>query len=96
MYPSGATLLSVMTTPDFMLLPLEFQGYCPWTIVEARGLLIPGKPALGIVRYQNLYYVCDHNIAIKAFIRNPDYFLKDIRQRALRNPEYIHLLRLQR
>lgn len=33
-----------MTTPDFMLLPLEFQGYCPWTLVEARGLLLPGKP----------------------------------------------------
>ena len=43
-YSSGATLLSVMTTPDFMLLPLEFQGYCPWTLVEARGLLLPGKP----------------------------------------------------
>jgi hypothetical protein len=23
---------------------LEFQGYCPWTLVEARGLLLPGKP----------------------------------------------------
>ena len=95
-YPSGATLLSVMTTPDFMLLPLEFQGYCPWTMVEARGLLVPGKPALGIIRYQNLYFVCDHSVGIKAFIRNPDFYLKDIRQRALRNPEYIHLLRLQR
>eukprot|EP01036_Dinobryon_divergens_P026136 gene26135-34748_t len=95
-YSSGATLLSVMTTPDFMLLPLEFQGYCPWTLVEARGLLLPGKPALGIIRHQNLYYVFDHVIGIKAFIRNPDYYLKDIRNRALQNPEYIHLLRLQR
>ena len=39
---SGAVLLSISDTPDFLLLPLEFQGYCPWTIVEARGLLIPG------------------------------------------------------
>jgi len=33
---SGARLLYPETTPDFMLLPLELQGYCPWTIVEAR------------------------------------------------------------
>jgi hypothetical protein len=59
-YASGATLLSVHNTPDFMLLPLELQGYCPWTIVNARGLLVPGKPALGVIRYDNLYFVCDH------------------------------------
>jgi hypothetical protein len=39
---NGATLLSVLTTPDFMLLPLELQGFCPWTLVHARGLLVPG------------------------------------------------------
>lgn len=33
---SGARLLYPDNTPDFMLLPLELQGYCPWTIVEAR------------------------------------------------------------
>jgi hypothetical protein len=93
---SGATLLSVNNTPDFMLLPLELQGYCPWTIVRARGLLIPGRPVFGIVRYMNLYYVCDHEIAIRNFMEDPDYFLHEIRNRALRSPEYIHLLRLQR
>lgn len=92
----GATLLSVQNTPDFILLPLELQGYCPWTIVEARGLLIPGKPSLGIIRYDNLYYVCDHVLAIKAFMSDPEKYLTKIRNRALDNPEYIHLLRLQR
>ena len=75
---------------------MELQGYCPWTIVEARGLLVPGKPALGIVRYENMYYVCDHAVAIKAFMKNPEHYLLKIKERALRNPEYIHLLRLQR
>jgi hypothetical protein len=40
---NAATYLSVKDTPDFMSLPLELQGYCPWTIVEAKGLLIPGS-----------------------------------------------------
>lgn len=92
----GARLLSVANTPDFMLLPLELQGYCPWTIIEARGLLVPGKPALGIVSYENLNYVCDHPVAIKAFMNDPDGYLTQIKEKALRNPEYIHLLRLHR
>lgn len=93
---SGAQLLSIENTPDFALLPLELQGFCPWTIVEARGLLIPGKPSLGIVRYENQYYVCDHIMAIKAFMEKPEYYLNAIKTRALKNPEFIHLLNLQK
>ena len=92
---SGAVLLSVNNTPDFMLLPLELQGYCPWTIVNCRGLLVPGKPSLGVIRYENLYYVCDHALAVKEFMADPDAFLHSIKERVVRNPEYIHLLRLQ-
>ena len=36
---TGAKLLTSQDTPDFMLLPLELQGYCPWTIVEAKGFM---------------------------------------------------------
>ena len=93
---AGATLLSVHNTPDFLLLPLELQGYCPWTMVHAHGLLLPGKPALGVVRYENMYYVCEHVKAMKNFMSDPEYYLKAIRAKALGNPEYIHLLRLQR
>ena len=95
-YGNGTHLLSVHNSPDFMLLPLELQGFCPWTIVHAKGLLIPGKPNLGVVRYDNMYFVCDHEQGLHAFMKNPDYYLNQIRLRALHHPEYIHLLRLQR
>ena len=61
-----------------------------------RGLLIAGKPVLGIVRYENLYYVFDDVVGINAFMARPDHYLAQIRERALRNPEFIHLLRLHR
>ena len=92
---SGATLLSIDDTPDFMLLPLELQGYCPWTMVYGKGLLVPGKPSLGVVRYSNAYYVCDHNVALTAFLKDPEKYLTDIKERAKANPEFIHLLRVQ-
>ncbi|CAE7818484.1 CFAP206 [Symbiodinium microadriaticum] len=92
---SGATLLSVHNTPDFMQLPLELQGFCPWTMVHAKGLLVPGKPALGVIRYENMYYVCEHTMAIRAFMEAPEEHLAQIKERAQRSPEYIHLLRMQ-
>lgn len=45
-------------------------------------------------RYENRYYVFDHAMALQSFMRSPDQYLQAIRDRALRNPEYIHLLRL--
>ena len=33
-YLTGAKLLNPSNTPDFMLLPLELQGYCPWSLGE--------------------------------------------------------------
>lgn len=91
----GAELLQAHNTPDFMLLPLELQGFCPWTMVHASGLLVPGKPALGVIRYDNMHYVCEHKTAIKAFMEQPEEHLRRIKEQARRCPEFIHLLRLQ-
>ena len=94
--PGPVTLLTVHNTPDFMLLPLELQGYCPWTLVHARGFLVSGKPTLGVLRYDNMYFVCDHATAIEEFSKNPEFYLADIRARGMSCPEYIYLLRLEK
>lgn len=36
------------------------------------GLLLPGKPALGVVRYRNAFYVFAHEVAIKHFLKHPE------------------------
>ena len=45
------------TTPDFMHIPLDFLGFCLYTIVEKDGLLMPGKPNLGVFKYKDRYCV---------------------------------------
>jgi hypothetical protein len=40
--------------------------------------------------------VCEHAKAIASFMLDPEHCLQNIRARSLQNPEYIHLLRLQR
>lgn len=90
------TLLSMFSTEDFLNLPLEMQGYCPWTIVHSRGLLIPGKPALGVVSFRDRYYVCEHEVALHAMLSHPQQYLDQVKEHATANPEFIHLLKLQR
>lgn len=87
--------LSIESTPEFMQLPLEYQGFCSWTIVKRQGLLLPGKPELGVIRYQNRFFVFAHQVAINTFMDNPDVFVQGALQRAVLSPELIHLLRLQ-
>jgi hypothetical protein len=36
------------------------------------GLLLPGKPALGVVRYKNAFYVFAHQVALRHFMYHPE------------------------
>ena len=87
--------LSIDTTPEFMQLPLEFQGYCPHTIVTRNALLLPGNPALGVVRYKNTFNVFVTTQAMDDFMSDPGRFIGGVIDIARKNPELIHLLRLQ-
>ena len=78
-----------------MQLPLEYQGFCPWTMVNRHGLLLPGKPAIGVVRYRNMYYVFAHAVALEAFMAKPETIRAGVLRLAAASPELIHLLRLQ-
>ena len=45
------------STPDFMHIPLDFLGFCLVNIVQHHGLLMPGKPNLGVFKYTEKYCV---------------------------------------
>lgn len=66
-------LLSLESSPEFMQLPLEYQGYCPWTIVSRQGLLLPGDPTLGVVRYRNSFHVFTSEKALTQFMQVPSH-----------------------
>ena len=83
------------TTLNFMALPLETQGYCPWTIVMRGGLLIPGDPALGVIRYKGRHYSFSSVAAMCGFCQDPDKFVDGLVSVARRQPALVHLLGLQ-
>lgn len=87
--------LSIDSTPEFMQLPLEYQGYCSHTVVHRDALLLPGNPALGVIRYRGGYYVFTSEEGLTAFEEDPGRYVNGILDAARRSPELIHLLRLQ-
>ena len=58
-------------TPDFMHIPLDFLGFCLWTIVENNGLLMPGKPNLGVFKFRERYWVFFRWKSNWSFLRRP-------------------------
>ena len=87
--------LTLGSTPEFMQLPLEYQGYCPWTIVHRGGLLLPGDPSLGVVKYCNTYNVFTSEKAVEQFMSAPRKYVDGVIRTARRSPELVHLLQLQ-
>jgi hypothetical protein len=87
--------MPVESTPEFMQLPLEYQGFCPWTVVERGGLLLPGDPSLGVVQYRNAYHVFVNERALGEFMIHPRRYVQGVLHRAARQPALIYLLRLQ-
>jgi len=83
------------TTPDFMQTPLDFLGYCVWSIKRKDGLLVPGKPSLGVYRYKDKYCVFSSIQAIQDFLQAPGQYLDGVAEQCRKNPELIHLLRLE-
>jgi hypothetical protein len=56
------------STPDFMHIPLDFLGFCLVNIVQHHGLLMPGKPNLGVFKYNEKYCVFAEENCIEEFI----------------------------
>ena len=75
----GNQILRLMpsSTPDFMHIPLDFLGFCLVNIVE-EGLLMPGKPNLGVFKYNDKYCVFADNESIQKYIENPDKYLQSV------------------
>jgi len=92
---SSAIRLTVDNSPnDFLQLPLDFQGFCIHTLVTQNRLLIPGNPALGVVKYAGRYCVFATERGCHEFCAEPDTYFGSVREVCYRHPELIHLLRI--
>jgi len=82
------------TTKNFERLPLQYRGFCSWTLVTYDRLLLPSNPQIGVLRHKEHYYAFTNRDAAYAFANTPDQFVRMVAEAAKRSPELIQLLEL--
>ena len=72
-----------------------FNGFCPVTLVERDGLLLPGDVVLGSIKWERKYYAfVDQNCRAK-FQKDPAKWHNEAINVARKHPELVSLLGLQ-
>lgn len=82
------------TTANFNKLLIQYRGFCGYTFAVTDGLLLPGNPAIGILKYKEKYYTFSTRDAAYTFAENPDHYIHLIKEKAKKNAELIQLLEL--
>ncbi|XP_064630371.1 cilia- and flagella-associated protein 206-like [Lineus longissimus] len=82
------------TTKNFNRLPLQYKGYCGWSLVQNDCLLLPSNPDIGVLRYNDHYYGFSSKDAAYDFAENPEGYIQMAAEAAKRSPELIQLLEL--
>ncbi|KAL2792277.1 cilia- and flagella-associated protein 206 [Daubentonia madagascariensis] len=82
------------TTANFDKLLIQYRGFCAYTFATTDGLLLPGNPAIGILKYKEKYYTFNTRDAAYSFAENPENYIDLVREKAKKNAELIQLLEL--
>lgn len=101
---AGMTALSMITkhakvmhpgnTTNYYNIPVEFGGFCAWSLVKRDGLVVPGDKGVGMVRYkERVFAFSDFNKALE-FFQMPDENIDAIVSLAKSSPGYVQLLHL--
>lgn len=89
----GPFRLTIESSSDFLKLPLDFQGFCIYTLATDHAL-VPGNPSLGVVTYKGRFCCFANEKAMRNFFKNPGKYFVDVREVCYKYPDLIHLLRL--
>ncbi|XP_050993880.1 cilia- and flagella-associated protein 206 [Labeo rohita] len=82
------------STAHFEDVPLQYKGFCGFTLVKKNGLLLPGNPNIGVLKHKEKYYTFSCKSAAYEFTSKADEFVSAVVEMAKRWPELIQLLQL--
>ncbi|XP_061669217.1 cilia- and flagella-associated protein 206 isoform X2 [Syngnathoides biaculeatus] len=75
-------------------LPLQYNGFCGYTLINKDGLILPGNPCIGILKHKEKLYAFNSKEAGLKFAHSPDYFIALVAEKAKSSPELVQLLKL--
>ena len=81
-------------TPEFLQIPLDILGFCIVTLVETKGLLMPGQHTFGVFKFKENSLIFRSVEEAKRFIEKPNYYLEEFFRLCREFPQMILLLRV--
>jgi len=84
----------VLTGAELQSAQMELDGFCPVTIAERDGLLLPASRSY-LARHRDRVYGFVDEASLEAFVASPDAYVRAVLAMAKKAPELIHMLRLQ-
>ncbi|NXU09326.1 CF206 protein, partial [Pardalotus punctatus] len=82
------------TTDNSDQLRIQYHGFCAHSI-GVKGLILPGNPAIGMLKHKQKCYVFSSKDAAYIFAQDPDKFIQLNEEKAKEYPELIQLLELR-
>jgi len=84
------------TTKNFEKLPIQYRGFCTTSISENDRLLLPSNPEIGVLQYKDNYFAFRNANSAYDFASKPEFYIKNVAERAKKSPELIQLLELHK
>ncbi|KAI9012746.1 hypothetical protein BC832DRAFT_589731 [Gaertneriomyces semiglobifer] len=90
----GIEIIHPGTTTQYWTLPVEYGGFCPHTLLQRDGLVVPGDKNLGLIRHRDKLFAFACEEAARDFSRNADRYIEGVLEMAKRSPDLVQLLHL--
>ncbi|XP_056621039.1 cilia- and flagella-associated protein 206 [Triplophysa dalaica] len=91
---SGCEWMFPETAVNFEEVPLQYKGVCGWTLVQKKGLIVPGNPHMGVLKHREKFYAFSSRSAAYEFASRADEFITAVTEMAKTSAELIQLLHL--
>uniref|UniRef100_A0A8C6P364 Cilia- and flagella-associated protein 206 n=1 Tax=Nothobranchius furzeri TaxID=105023 RepID=A0A8C6P364_NOTFU len=86
--------LTSETTTNLTGLPLQYNGFCGYTLVHRDGLLLPGNPQIGVLKHKEMLFAFSSKEAALKFASCPDDVIAGVMTTSKHFPELLKLLNL--
>ncbi|TPX65418.1 hypothetical protein SpCBS45565_g05200 [Spizellomyces sp. 'palustris'] len=90
----GVEVIHPGNTTQYYRLPVEYGGFCPYTLYKRDGLVLPGDKNLGLVRWRDKLYAFAALDSAKEFAKAPDRYTEAVITLAKQSPSFVQLLHL--
>ncbi|KAJ3119100.1 hypothetical protein HDU96_000015 [Phlyctochytrium bullatum] len=81
-------------TTQYFRLPVEYGGFCPYTLIKREGVVIPGDKNIGLLRYRDRLFAFVNAEAAREFSKFPDRYMEGVLEMAKKMPDLVQLLHL--